>query len=184
MNNNVTCVLSFAAGATIASVVTWKVLKNKYKRIADEEIASVKEVFSKRSEVVQKEPEEKPDLTEYNNKLQEEGYTNYSDIKTEEKGEPMAMDKPYVISPDEFDENGYPTISLTYYADGILTDFSDNVIDNVDELVGEESLTHFGDYEDDSVFVRNDKLKLDIEILLDERNFSDINKSPQHTVIE
>ena len=28
----------------------------------------------------------------------------------------------------------------------------------MDEIVGKESLNHFGEYEDDSVFVRNDRL--------------------------
>lgn len=85
--------------------------------------------------------------------------------------------KPYVISPDEFGEmedEDYDKVSVTYYADGVLADEYDEVVENVDEIVGEESLTHFGEYEDDSVFVRNDKLKCDYEILLDQRNYSDI----------
>ena len=41
-----------------------------------------------------------------------------------------------------------------------------------DDVVGMESLTHFGEYEDDSVFVRNDRLKCDYEILMDERTYS------------
>ena len=46
----------------------------------------------------------------------------------------------------------------------------------MDEIVGEESLNHFGEYEDDSVFVRSDRLKCDYEILLDQRNYSDVVK--------
>ena len=85
------------------------------------------------------------------------------------------MDEPYVISPEEFDENeDYNTVSLTYYADGVLTDERDNVIVDVDSIVGEDSLNHFGEYEDDSVFVRNDELQTDYEILLDTRNYGDI----------
>ena len=81
---------------------------------------------------------------------------------------------PYVISPDEFSENeDYETESLTYYSDGILADDRDNIID-IDMVVGRESLNHFGEYEDDSVFVRNEELKTDYEILLDTRRYSDI----------
>ena len=36
-------VLVFAAGAAIGSAVTWKVVKTKYERFAQEEIESVKE---------------------------------------------------------------------------------------------------------------------------------------------
>ena len=58
------------------------------------------------------------------------------------------------------------------------------VVDDVEEIVGEESLTHFGEYEDDSVFVRNDRLKCDYEILLDQRNYSDVTKTMPHRVEE
>lgn len=43
----------------------------------------------------------------------------------------------------------------------------------IQQSIGFESLGHFGEYEDDSVFVRNDRLKTDYEILLDEENYSD-----------
>ena len=114
---------------------------------------------------------------EYAAKLQENGYTNYSDSENKETvhKEDDSVQKPYVISPDEFGEfAGYDTVSLTYYADRVLADDNDDVIEEVDDVVGTESLSHFGEYEDDSVFVRNDRLKCDYEILLDQRKFSDV----------
>ena len=88
------------------------------------------------------------------------------------------MDKPYVISPEEFDDNeDYETVSLTYYSDGVLTDERDNVIEDVEGTIGEDSLTHFGEYEDDSVFVRDDRKKIDYEILADDRKFSEVYRS-------
>ena len=71
------------------------------------------------------------------------------------------------------------TISLRYYGDKVLTDEDDVIITNVDEIIGEDSLTHFGEYEDDSVFVRNDEMKADYEILLDLRKYYDINEPPR-----
>ena len=63
-------------------------------------------------------------------------------------------------------------ISLTYYSgNGVLVDDNEEQVDNVEELVGEGSLKHFGEYEDDSVYVRNDERKCDYEILLDESNY-------------
>ena len=50
----------------------------------------------------------------------------------------------------------------------------------MDNVVGLESLTHFGEFEDDSVFVRNDRLKCDYEILLDQRTYSDVMKQRPH----
>ena len=94
---------------------------------------------------------------------------DYSDVGKEDKP------APYVISPDEFGGvEEYEKISLSYYADGILADDDDEVMENADEIVGLDSLTHFGEYEDDSVFVRNDVMKCDYEILLDHRNYKDV----------
>ena len=84
-------------------------------------------------------------------------------------------DKIHVIPPEEFSEyDDYDVVSLTYYADGILTDEDDNIIENIDETVGKGSLNCFGEYEDDSVFVRNDATKTDYEILLDMRKYTDV----------
>lgn len=90
-------------------------------------------------------------------------------------------DKPYVIPPEEFGEmEGYVQSSLTYYADRVLTDEDDNVIDDVDGIVGADFYKHFGEYEEDSVFVRNDGKKHDYEILKDFRLYSDVVKNNPH----
>ena len=186
----------FVLGAAVGSVATWQYTKKKYERIAQEEIDSVKEIFSKRESAAEVEivtpepqtakvgkPEEKPDITEYAARLEREGYTNYSNVSAgEKKEEQEAMEmKPYVISPDEFGEfEDYERISLSYYADQILADEDDEKVEDVDNVVGLESLAHFGEYEDDSVFVRNDRLKCDYEILLDQRTYSDVIKQRPH----
>lgn len=91
----------------------------------------------------------------------------------------MAHDelKPYVITPDEFGETDYKIISLNYYADNVLTDEFDNIIDDVEGTVGEASLDTFGEYEDDTVFVRNDQLEIDYEICADLRAYSEIYRN-------
>lgn len=90
-------------------------------------------------------------------------------------------DKPYVISPEEFGEmEGYLQCSLTYYMDGVLTDEDDHIIDDADDIVGVDFYKHFGEYEDDSVFVRNDGKKHDYEILKDFRSYSDVVKNNPH----
>lgn len=85
--------------------------------------------------------------------------------------------KPYVITPDEFGETDYKIISLYYYADNVLTDEFDNIIDDVEGTVGEASLDTFGEYEDDAVFVRNDQLEIDYEICADLRAYSEIYRN-------
>lgn len=190
MNCKLFNMLSFAVGAAIGSAVTWKLVKTKYEQIAQEEIESVKEVFSKRERSEKEETDEpvkmkthitseKPDIMEYAAKLKEFGYSGETDEdqdedEYEEEEDEMRSDRPYVISPDDYDENGYETESLTYYADGVLTDSYNEIIEDVDDIVGVESLEHFGEYEDDSVFVRNDNRQCDYEILKDYRNYADV----------
>jgi len=186
----------FVLGVAVGSVVTWRYVEKKYEQIAQDEIDSVKEVFSKRETEFTEDTEvrikadnakEKPSIIEYAARLREQGYTNYSDMvdeKPEEvKEEPMSVDKPYVIAPEEFGElDNYETISLTYYADQILADDNDVIVDDIEDVVGFDSLNSFGEYEDDSVFVRNDRLKCDYEILLDQRKYSDVIKRRPHEV--
>lgn len=193
----------FIAGAAIGSAATWQYTKKKYEQIAQEEIDSVKEALSNRScEFGKKKDDgiivksnatdtvivdesirakEKPSVAEYAAKLQEQGYTNYSNHEIA-KDAVAPMIEPYVIPPEEFgDADGYEKISLSYYADKILADEDDETVDDVENTVGLDSLNHFGDYEYDSVFVRNDRLKCDYEILLDRRRYSDVvNETPHH----
>lgn len=187
--SKVTGLIIFVLGAATGSAVTWQFAKKKYERIADEEINSVKEVFSKREQdmadveiTVEPKPsveaslkkfEEKPDISTYAGILKNEAYVP--------EGTEMAENKPYVISPEEFGEfEDYDTISLTYYADQVLVDDGGDKIEDVDDVVGMESLTRFGEYEDDSVFVRNDRLRCDYEILMDERTYSEARKERPH----
>ena len=144
-------------------------IDEKYRRIAQEEIDSVKETFA-RNRKPSSETAGKPPVSNQAN------YPVHREDFTPEKSDcPVSKtEKPYVISPDEFGELGdYDTISLTYFSDGVLTDENDEPLDNPDELVGLESLTHFGEYEEDSVFVRNDAKKCDYEILFDLRSYTE-----------
>lgn len=191
MNDTLNKLFIFTAGAVIGSAVTWKLLKTKYELIAQEEINSVKETLLGRESKADTESEEnkeesededpafkraqKPDIREYAERIQKAGYVNYSNTEKPEAVVLEETNKPYVISPDEFGEkDNYEVLSFTYYADGVLADDDDIIVDNVDGIVGEESLKTFGQYEDDSVFVRNDRLKTDYEILLDSRNYTEV----------
>lgn len=179
MNKNLlSSLFVFATGAAIGSVVTWKLVKTKYEQIAQEEIESVREMYERVSEKPESEEDDESDeedLKEYEEIVQSANYKPYKKDKIEEGEEDDIMIEPYVIEPEEFDENGYETVTLFYYEDGVVATADTNeVVENVDELIGEDSLTHFGEYEEDSVFVRNDNLKTDFEILKDRRRFSEV----------
>lgn len=175
---------SFAVGALIGSAVSWLVLKNKYEKIAQEEINSVKEAFSEKmkkctddhnddghieEEVVKEEStdEKEVEIKEYNKILETTGYNG------EEVPEPAYQS---IISPMELgDIEWYKVVGLTYYADRVLADEEGNIVD-VDETIGSYALSMFGEYDDDAVHVRNTKLETDYEVLLDERDYSEVFK--------
>lgn len=193
--------VTFVAGAAVGSVATWFVVKKKYEKIAQDEIDSVKEVFARKEEqtgakseseigkevtrdlnngiarMAANQAKKKPDVAEYAALIHKYGGTI-----GEEKEAHMKEKYPYVISPEEFGEfDNYEKISLTYYADGVLADDNNEVVDDVEDIVG-DALDHFGEYEDDSVFVRCDERKYDYEILLDQRTFSEVSDSNPHQV--
>lgn len=170
-------------GAAIGAAFSWFFVKTYYERIAQEEIDSVKKTFKKYEENEERETvddilskrkkqKDSDDIIEYAKKLRENNYVNYSNSEKEKVN--SEYPDPYVISPEEFGEAEYPQISLTYFSDGVLADEFDDKIDNVNDTVGIDSLKHFGEYEDDSVFVRNERLGIDYEILLDTRRFEDV----------
>lgn len=165
----------FVAGVAIGSLVTWKLVKTKYEQIAQEEIDSVKEAFSKRGEKASEKEidEDDSEKKSFDDIIDESCYKTESTDK-EEKKEMNNSDRPYVITPEEFGDSDYAIISLTYYTDGTVTNEKNKIVANVDELIGLDSLNHFGEYEDDSVFVRNDALQIDFEILKDWRDYSEV----------
>lgn len=171
--NNISKIVIFGAGVIVGSIVTWKLTKTKYEQFAKEEIDQMRDYIRTKEKMLNDETKSDSDMHDYVKKIYDEGYS--STTNNEKKGDPVMTDRPYVIAPEEFDENDYQTVSLTYYADKVLADDWDNIIEDVDGTVGSDSLTHFGEYEDDSVYVRNDDLKTDYEILLDVRNYHDLH---------
>lgn len=209
MKSTLSKLIIFAAGATIGSLVTWKVVKDKYEQIANEAIESMEEYFSNKynadkseEEVETSEDEEEPELEDfeiqkYNDVLAQMRYaidpkaTRYTgpsidpddEEEEDEDEEENDPERPYVISADEFgDYPEYNLVQLTYYKDGFLTTILDEIVDDADDIIGLESLHHF---DDDVVFVRNDKRKTDFEITLDMRNYRDIiDSKPRHVEVE
>mgnify|MGYP003397863718 FL=1 len=196
---------TFVTGLVIGSVVTYVVVKDKFEKIAQEEIDSVKEVFGRRIEkeadkkvekIAKKEVEKiRKEYNEYDNLTK--NYTSYSKNKTEESIKDVEYeevcendedgveldeierasdyDRPYIIEPQEFGAlDGYSLITLYHYSDNVLADDCDELVEDLDDVVGEDYASHFGEYEDDCVYVRNDRLKADYEICRDLRKYSDV----------
>ena len=65
----------------------------------------------------------------------------------------------------DFSSSTYKTETLYYYEDNVLSGSDGIKIENVEKLVGNETLSSFGKYEEDCVYVRDDELQIDYEIL-------------------
>lgn len=190
MNSKVSFILGTIIGAGIGVAGTYSYFKDKYEKLAEKDFNS-RRVFDEDKKDESEEPVaektadsrtvDKPSIAEYAARLQKEGYVNYSDMQDKKQKQEIGVDKPYVIQPSDFGEfDDYEKISLTYTADGVLLDDMNEIVDDIEETVGEDSLEHFGEYEDDSVYVRNDAKKCDYEILLDQRNYQEIFETRPH----
>lgn len=208
-------VLTFVLGATIGSLVTWKLVDKKYRKLAQKEIEEVREYYKgKKEETVTLEVKQDHsfegvtdedikdvkyvDRERYTQVLTELGYEEKDaeelasdpDVSIEKNDdgeyevfiEPPSNAAPYVISPDEYgDEPGYDTENWTLYEDGIITDDDDQILGD-DELgiyIG-DALNHFGEYEDDSVHVRNEEHKCDIEILKINKTYDEVHGGEEY----
>lgn len=180
--------LWFAGGVVVGAMATNHFFKEKYERLYQEDVESVKRAFSapQQSEPTEGDTEEviadepTPEEVEaYNDIIGTQGYSTIPNVSGDSIGKEVeGVRKPYVISPAEFAENDdYEAYSLTYYADGVLADEQGNPIENIDDMVGRDSLNHFGEYEDYSVHVRNEAMKCDFEILRDLDKYSDAFRS-------
>lgn len=121
--------------------------------------------------------EEEYEENEDEDEAEDDGLNDYARLveqynNNEKGGAETVAKEPYVISPYDFGElDGYSQFELTYYADGTLEDEDYNIVTDADELIGRESLYTFGEYEDDAVFVRNERLHADFQILKDYRTY-------------
>lgn len=207
MNSVIKNIAIFTVGLAIGSAVSYIYNSKKFNAQLDDEIEKTKSYYENKYSITEESVEKDSTVEEPINVEKTEEYLKMINrydspaVKNDEKEtnkikatfyDPLTDEieevevegnmtndelKPYVISPDEFGETDYKIISLNYYADNVLTDEFDNIIDDVEGTVGEASLDTFGEYEDDTVFVRNDQLEIDYEICADLRAYSEIYRN-------
>ena len=191
--------LIFAAGLAVGAVAGAVLVKNKVLADAKAEIEEVREYYRESRGVVEEVEEVKEkveetidhiqDLIEEHETKPKTEHTNYSQItkmyiSKDEFQAPM-YDDPFVIDPSEFGENPeYDTETLTYFADGVLVDDVDDVIEEPDIVVGLENLKIFEEFGATTVYVRNDIYKTDYEIIRDDWNYSDLKEPVEPPVKE
>ena len=196
--------LIFAAGLAVGAVAGAVIVKNKVLADAKAEIDEVREYYrSARGKVNREDNEEVEEVKEIEEVAKKEyelkdiqvkdepktGLTNYSQITkmymSKDEFQTPIYDDPFVIDPSEFGENPeYDTETLTYFADGVLVDDVDDVIEEPDIVVGLENLKIFEEFGATTVYVRNDIYKTDYEIIRDDWNYSDLKEPVEPPVKE
>ena len=87
-----------------------------------------------------------------------------------------SSDVPYLITFEEYSEGENSQETLTYYADdAVLADDQEEVVDDILGMVGPDALNSFGVGSGDSrtVFVRNEAIDVDYEIIYSPGNYGE-----------
>ena len=183
----------FALGVVTGTFAGAQIAKKKYEEIANEEIEEIRAYYKEREKEVKEveepnaveAPEEKSieveERKQYDNIIKR---GNYMAVDEEEQNN--VCDEAYPIDPSEFGNDGKnATETLTYFADGVLVNEVDEVIEDPDLVVGRHHIDIFNEFpEATCVYVRNDLDGMDYEILKDDWCWSDFNEKGYAPPIE
>lgn len=184
----------FVIGVVSGTFVGAQIAKKKYEEIANEEIEEIRAYYKERATELPEQTvemtrdEEEPKVEEiieerkqYDNIIKR---GNYMAVDEEEQNN--VCDEAYPIDPSEFGNDGKnATETLTYFADGVLVNEVDEVIEDPDLVVGRHHIDIFNEFPDATcVYVRNDLDGTDYEILKDDWCWSDFNEKGYAPPIE
>lgn len=191
--------LIFAAGLAVGAVTGALVIKNKVLAEAKAEVEEVREYYKDKVDELKKEIEDQKEETKEveevkENEVSEETeetkeetfskkeYVDYSNLASRYSAETGKKEdyypEPYIIDPEEYGApETYDTMCLTYFADGVLIDDVDDVIDDedVDIIVGKENLKVFENPDVKYIYVRSELYQTDYEISRDDWKYSELS---------
>jgi hypothetical protein len=187
--NSATVLVSAMTGAG----VTYMLVKKHYEDLASWEIAEFKEAYINQNAIdtakyiANDNHMKKSNMDIAENIIKTNNYTAQNIQETLEQNKKIFIpdetpepvwdqeveeskrdENPYIISQKEFDnEDDYTKIDLTYFLqDDVLIDSDNDVVPDVDIVIGENTLNCFGHGSNDPyvVYVRNDDLETDFKI--------------------
>lgn len=182
MNNYVAFGIGAGVGLLLGGACSFilcnTVIRNKYEQQLLEDVESAKVEYRRLVKELKKKQE--AEIAEAEKSIKSKANLNKPALDIQ-RTQYMSIAKEYgevtkhepelrieVIAPEDFglmDEDGFTSEELMYYADGVLVNENDEVIEDPETLVGTEFADHFGEYEDDSVYIRNFTDKIDFCIL-------------------
>lgn len=160
----------FSAGMIAGGLVGYYICKKKYNIVKLEEVDHPVKKVDK--EKLKEDYEEKVYEASYK-KHNKDGDGEWDEAEKVNPVEPEMV--PYVISPDSYanEHNEYAKIVLYYYEDNEVLEYEeynetkgDDHFADIGSTIGYDAVNHFGEFETDAVFIRNEALGNDYEVLL------------------
>lgn len=188
--------IAFALGAVTGALATWLALREHYAQKMRDERAALRETMRQTpKDIIKESGPEKPGgedadavYNEYAAKARKYNPTSYGIVPGSENGDEEVAPtieridpvkdyrEPYVISTDEYAAmDGYEASTLTYFRDGILADENYDMITDIEDTIG-NALERMDQYGEDCVYVRNERLRMDYEVVRNMRTYREILK--------
>ena len=173
MTNNSNNMLAFVFGCAFGSVVTYFIAKNVFAQKFEQYKADETEKLEMR---IQRDIAKAH--SDHDHIIREYGYVGRDTPEEVEEQEVQSDESTYYISIDEYGElYDHETYNLIMYADGILVDEDDEIVDDPSSLLGKDiydRLRNGNATESDSYFIRNDAKKCDYEVSLSAITYREI----------
>lgn len=188
-------VLIFLSGATIGAIVGYKVaerkLNDKFNELRNKDIEDINRIrFEMLQEKKKNKKNDKKDNIYKSVNTSEENPIEYNNVRLRysrdgefiDEDEPMAdemetdMDHPYQIKPEEYAQtDNYECESWTYYkGNDTMVNFDGEPVVDYRQYIEHVLDNCLADDEDlDECYIRNEKLRVDYEILTTDQSYSE-----------
>lgn len=170
--------LIFVGGIIVGAGASYAILKNKKEEEINEAYREAREYGKNRAETtmgdnLDESEEENEKIDDVEQIINDNGYSSVPD----EPNKKTSSLTPFIIPPAEFGMDDDMEINTIYYyeatTDGVnledvLVDENNYEIRDVEDLLGmsiSDIVSHYGEYEEGSVYIRNPKLNIDYEIV-------------------
>jgi len=170
--------LYLAAGAALGSTVTFFAVRKHFSDKAEHDIQEIRNYYAQKKLPEQEAEASAPDesisekVEQYIDILTSQNYVATAEDVKIVVPETRNMPQIEVIDEDEYgNKEGYDAIlSYTYYTNGVLTDENNDPLsqESISNMVGPDFYKKFVD---DVLYIRNNEMKCDFEILLDETEY-------------
>lgn len=147
--------------------------KASERKRAENDILEVKEYYKELREKDKKEnlPKGEAEQKAYREAVKASYITDGDEEVEDEEGPVEMSEVPYIIDPDAYitgGNKGFGQYVLHYYAgNGVLVNEKGETID-IESNIGNDFINHFGEFESNTVFVRNEAQLADYEVLYEE----------------